>query len=227
MDKKPTILDLFCGAGGAAKGYHDAGFEVVGVDLKPQPHYPYPFIQADALEYLDTVDLRQFRAIHASPVCKGYTEMNTTGKDRHQKLIQPTRVRLERTRLPWVIENVEGAVSELPGSLMLCGTMFGLRIERHRFFESSHILFAPGPCQHGDGCIGVYGNSVWDSSRPGAIRKDGRVRPAIIPWQEGAAAMGINWMTHQELTQAIPPAYTAWIGQFLMQAVLAEMVGAA
>lgn len=221
MDK-PTLLDLFCGAGGCARGYHDAGFKIVGVDISPQPRYPYAFIQADALAYLDTADLSQFAAVHASPVCKGYTELNARGKERHRKLIPDVRQRLEKIGLPWVIENVAGAVSELPSSLMLCGTMFGLEVERHRFFESSILLFAPGPCQHKHGCISVHGNSVWDSSQTGTTRKDGRVRPAIIPWQKGAKAMGIDWMTHQELNQAIPPAYTAWIGQFLMQVTETE-----
>lgn len=213
---KPILLDLFCGAGGAARGYQMAGFYVVGVDINPQPRYcGDEFIQADALEYLDTADLRRYRAVHSSPVCKGYTELNSTGKERHLRLILPVRERLEKTGLPWVIENVEGAKSELPGSLMLCGTMFGLRVERHRFFECSDLIFAPGPCQHGGGCISIHGNSVWDSSRRGTTRKDGRVRPAVIPWREGAKAMGIDWMSHQELTQAIPPVFTAYIGQFL------------
>lgn len=216
---KPVLLDVYCGAGGAGRGYADAGFDVIGIDLYPQPHYPYRFIQSDALEYLDTADLGQFAAIHASPVCKGYTELNSSGKANHARQILLVRDRLERIGLPWVIENVEGAVSELPASLMLCGTMFGLRVVRHRFFESSHMLFAPGPCQHKDGCIGVYGGSVWDSSRTGTTRKDGRVRPAIVPWEIGAIAMQIDWMTHQELTQALPPAYTRWIGQFLMQII--------
>jgi hypothetical protein len=218
---KPILLDLFSGAGGCAKGYQQAGFYVVGVDINPQPHYcGDEFIQADALEYLDTADLSQFSAIHASPVCKGYTNLNSTGKEHHLLLIPDVMRRLKRIGKPWIIENVQGAVSELPGSLMLCGTMFGLQVERHRFFESSHMLFAPGPCRHRNGCIGVYGGSVWDESHTGTTRKDGRIRPAIVPWQEGARAMDIDWMEHEELTQAIPPAYTAWIGQFLMQVII-------
>lgn len=220
---KPMLLDLFCGAGGCAKGYQQAGFYVVGVDINPQPRYcGDEFIQADALAYLDTADLSRFSAIHASPVCKGYTNLNSMGKERHLLLIPDVTQRLKRISKPWIIENVQGAVSELPGSLMLCGTMFGLQVERHRFFESSHMLFAPGPCQHRNGTISVHGNCVWDSSQTGTQRKDGRMRPRSVGTEAGRKAMGIDWMTGTELSQAIPPAYTAWIGQFLMAAVMAE-----
>ncbi len=218
MMRKPRLLDLFCGAGGAAMGYARAGFDVVGVDIAPQPHYPYTFIQADAL----TFSLNGFDVIHASPVCKGYTELNAIGKEHHQRLIPAMRDRLRQVNRPWVIENVEGAIHSLPGSMTLCGSMFGLRIWRHRLFESNCLLFAPGHCQHRNGCIGVYGQSIWDSSQRGKTRRDGRVRPAIVPLEIGALAMGIDRMTREELVQAIPPVYTAWLAPQLLAYVESE-----
>lgn len=224
---KPIVLDLFCCAGGAAKGYHDAGFDVVGVDINPQPHYPYAFIQADALHFLDTTDLRPFAAIHASPECKAYTNCNLSPRHRYQRLIDAVRVRLQASGLPYVIENVAGAKKDLHASLMLCGSMFGLPMQRHRLFESSVLMYPPRTCAHAGATIAVYGHSVWDSSLPGTPRKDGRARPDSVSIEIGRAAMGCPWMTIDELAEAIPPAYTAWIGQFLMQAVIAERVGVA
>lgn len=218
----PRLLDLFCGAGGCARGYHDAGFDVVGVDIVPQPHYPYTFIQADALVFLDEKNLSGFSAIHASPVCKGYSPLSAMWEKQHPKLIPDVRRRLERTGLPWVIENVQGAVHELPSSLMLCGTMFGLEIERHRYFESSMLLFAPGRCQHRQGCISIHGNDVWDSTQKGTRRKDGRIRPKSIGIDAGRKAMNIDGMTGKELSQAIPPIYTCWIGTQFLAAIQAD-----
>lgn len=221
MDK-PILLDLFCGAGGAGSGYAQAGFDVIGVDIAPQPHYPYAFIQADALEYLDTVDLDQFAAIHASPECKAFTNCNLSPKEKYQRLIAPVRVRLQASGKPYVIENVYGAKHDLHASLMLCGSMFGLPMQRHRLFESNVWLYPPRPCVHAGATIAVYGHSVWDSSLPGTQRKDGRARPDSVSIEIGRDAMGCHWMNINELAEAIPPAYTAWIGQFLMQAVMAE-----
>src|SRR5579859_8146064 len=190
MDK-PILLDLFCGAGGAAKGYYDAGFEAIGVDINPQPHYPYAFIQADALEYLDTVDLGQFSAIHASPVCKAYTKCNFSPKEKYARQIPAVRERLVATGLPWVIENVEGAKHELNASLMLCGSMFGLRMKRHRLFEIGFdaLICPPRTCDHRNASIEVYGHSVWDSSLPGTPRKDGKKRPDSVATNVGRLAM--------------------------------------
>ena len=221
MDK-PILLDLFCCAGGAASGYVQAGFQVVGVDIAPQPHYPFPFVQADALDYLDTVDLSQYAAIHASPECKAFTNCNLSPKEKYQRLIAPVRERLQASGKPYVIENVYGAKNDLHASLMLCGSMFGLPMQRHRLFESNVWLYPPRTCVHAGATIAVYGHSVWDSSLPGTQRKDGRARPDSVSIEIGRAAMGCPWMNINELAEAIPPAYTAWIGQFLMQTVMAE-----
>ncbi len=209
---RPRLLDLFCCAGGAAKGYHDAGFDIVGVDCEPQHHYPYAFIQADALAYLDSTDLSQFAAIHASPECKSYTNCNLSPKDLYRKLIGEVRARLVLSGRPYIIENVIGARRDLHASLLLCGSMFDLPMQRHRLFESNVFLYPPRPCNHKNATIAVYGHSVWDSSLPGTQRKDGRPRPDSVSIEIGRRAMGIDWMNINELAEAIPPAYTQWIG---------------
>ena len=227
---KPRLLDLFCGAGGCARGYADAGFEVVGVDIAPQPHYPYTFIQADALAFLDTADLSEFDAIHASPPCQGYSRSLSLarihGTKEHPLLIGEVRKRLEATGKPWVIENVEGA--DLPDAVELCGSMFGLPIRRHRWFSSSEMIFAPGPCQHTKGFYNPIGGKIrgygtlasgktYQDNRGATRKREGYYKLAI-----GHSAMGINWMSLNELSQAIPPAYTRWIGEQLMDVLRAE-----
>jgi DNA (cytosine-5)-methyltransferase 1 len=218
---KPRLLDLFSCAGGAGAGYAEY-FDVTGVDMKPQPHYPFPFIQADALAFLDTADLSQFDVIHASPECKAYTNCNLSPKERYLKLIGEVRTRLVKTGKPYVIENVMGARRDLHASLMLCGSMFGLPMQRHRLFETNVFIYPPCPCNHKDTPIQVYGHSVWDASRAGTPRKDGRKRPDSVSAEIGYQAMQIDWMNKIELAQAIPPAYTRWIGQFLYDVVTAE-----
>ena len=196
------LLDLFCGAGGASMGYHRAGFEVVGVDINPQPHYPFEFHQADALEF----DLSGFDAIHASPPCQRYSAMTRRHVGRsesHPDLVAPMRERLIANGAPWVIENVEG--SPLIDPVTLCGSMFGLGVRRHRLFESSSPLADPPPCDHaGQGrVVGVYGNPG------GSSKRDGISFGGVDTWRE---AMGIDWMTGRELRESIPPACTEWIG---------------
>lgn len=204
------LLDLFCGAGGAAMGYHRAGFEVVGVDIKPQPHYPFEFHQADALEYCREHGA-EFDAIHASPPCQAYTMMQNIRNNAaaHPDLIEPTRQLLDAIGLPYVIENVYKA--PLKAQLMLCGTMFGLRIIRHRYFESPcfSLVLMP-PCNHSD----VY--DPWHNKK----RRDSNL------FRE---AMGIDWMPDAgggrrsgTVSQAIPPAYTEFIGKQLMQYLCVE-----
>lgn len=222
---RPRLLDLFCGAGGAARGYADTGFEIVGVDNAPQPHYPYTFIQADALEVLkDSAFLAQFDAIHASPPCQEYSRIrflrNIYDDTPAPKLILPVREALEASGLPWVIENVAG--SELPDAVELCGSMFGLPIRRHRWFSSSTMIFAPGACNHTDSCINVIGGKVrgYGNLRSNTTYADAtgqrRLSESSLSRDTGCAAMGIDWMTLDELSQAIPPAYTRWIVQFLL-----------
>lgn len=197
--KKPRLLDLFCGAGGAAMGYARAGFEVVGVDSRPQPHYPFTFVQDDAL----TVALDGFDAYHASPPCQLYSITNRIWKKAHPDLVAVVRQRLVRTGKPYVLENVPGA--PLPSSVVVCGTMFGLGVLRHRLFESNVLLFAPGSCRHqGSVKTGEY-VSVFGGGGNGYTKA------------RGSQAMGIEWMTMRELSQAIPPAYTEWFGRQLME----------
>lgn len=223
---KPRLLDLFCGAGGAAMGYYNAGFEVVGVDTQAQPHYPFQYYQADAL----TFPLEGFDVVHASPPCQGYSRMRhlpwLKGKT-YPLLIDPVRERLQAAGVPWVIENVEDApLQRAPGlfgvhGIVLCGSMFGLPIYRHRPFESSEVLEQPAHPKH---------RSVIQAGSMLGGRAD--VRRGITAWQEDGGvgghmanvdrvrqAMGINWMTADELSQAIPPAYTCFIGEELMRVV--------
>jgi DNA (cytosine-5)-methyltransferase 1 len=205
---RPRLLDLFCGAGGAAVGYHRAGFDVVGVDIEPQPRYPFEFHQADAM----TFDLGGgWDAIHASPVCKGNTTLRALYPDRtYIDFLTPMRERLRSQPAPWVIENVPGA--PMRADVVLCGTLFDLKVRRHRWFEFStppaHLL---SPCWHRERAVGVYGHTGGTERRnPGLRRHD------VEEWKE---AMGIDWMTVDELAQAIPPAYTLWIGERLLESL--------
>jgi DNA (cytosine-5)-methyltransferase 1 len=230
---KPRLLDLFCGAGGAAMGYHRAGFEVVGVDIEPQPNYPFGFTQADALLYVEqsmhdepgSVPCRGFDAIHASPPCQAYSagaRMRNGYAKEHPRLIEPIRELLIETGLPYVIENVPEA--PLLNPVKLCGSHFGLDVRRHRGFEANFPLLVP-TCTHlyQRVVVGVYGDHPEDS----VIRKG---HPAIRARSVGHAqeAMGIDWMeTWNELKEAIPPAYTEHIGHFLIAHLEAERKAAA
>ncbi len=229
-DYKPRLLDLFCGAGGAAMGYHRAGFEVVGIDIKPQPRYPFHFIQGDAL----AADLNGFDAIHASPPCQAHTAMKTMHNAKaHPDLVEPTRVKLTASGLPWVIENVIGAPLIAP--IRLCGTMFGLGVvdadlQRHRLFETNFPVHSIPKCQHGRrSTIGVYGGHVRDRRRrtisvygEGARDSRRKLDKGVDEFtvEDARAAMEIDWMTLAELCQSIPPAYTQFIGAQLREWVL-------
>ena len=217
---KPRLLDLFCGAGGAAHGYQLAGFHVTGVDNRPQPRYAGDeFFQADALEFLDHTTRHggpgAFDAIHASPPCQDWSALSRNyGAPTHDTgwLLTATLDRLRATSLSWIVENVIGA--PLPSAFVLCGASFGLGasgldLNRHRQFETSFPMLAP-PCQHRAGkTIGVYGHGTNSWHR----RKLGR-NLGIAELRE---AMDIDWMTREELGQAIPPAYTQFIGGFLLE----------
>ncbi len=204
---KPRLLDLFCGAGGAAMGYHRAGFEVVGVDIAPQPHFRFEFHQADAL----TVDLDGFDAIHASPPCQAYSwSARRWSEIPRADLLEATRGLLASSGRPYVIENVVGAPMRQP--VTLCGRMFGLPLIRHRLFESNVELWPlPGHPRH-VGLVG-RGEAVTVAGHGGNNAKGHGGRAAK------QAAMGIDWMTDAELNEAIPPTYTEWIGARLRAAV--------
>ena len=209
---QPRLLDLFCGAGGAAMGYHRAGFEVVGVDNQPQKNYPFEFHQADALEYVAKHG-QEFDAIHASPPCQAYIQRNKNLPTRHPRLIEPTRDALLATNRPYVIENVPGA--PLHSYVELCGTMFSLLVLRHRWFECSYLLLPGLPHNHW-GTV-ADGDFAAVYARGGKGHRHGRgIRaPKSAPGPPWAEAMGIDWMQPTELTQAIPPAYTEFIGKQL------------
>lgn len=220
MMGRPRLLDLFCGAGGCAVGYHRAGFDVVGVDHEPQPRYPFAFAQGDALEYL-AAHGREYDAIHASPPCQAYVgwrnildRRHPALAGRHPNLVAATRELLEGAGQPWVIENVQG--SPLRRAAILCGTMFGLGVRRHRLFESSVLLLHAMRCQHTGGEVGVYGDF---NGRRLFTRRDGTQLRAARGLAAASEAMDIDWMTRDELSQAIPPAYTEWVGRQLLAAI--------
>lgn len=212
--RRPKALDLCCCAGGASMGLWRAGFDVVGVDIEPQPRYPFAFIQADALD----VRFQGFDFIWASPPCQAHTAMrHAPGAkgDANPKLIAPLRKRLAASGVPWVMENVEGAPLRDP--VTLCGSMFGLgaqgyQLQRHRLFESNFAIPSL-ECRHGKRpVIGVYGGHARcrAASAGGRGTKD--------KWRGGhkaaaSKALGIDWMTLGELSEAIPPAYAEHIGR--------------
>ena len=213
---RPLLLDLFCGAGGAAVGYHRAGFDVVGVDIVMQHEYPFEFHQADAL----TFPLDGFDAVHASPPCKAHTVANRVHRaralhlfDPHPDLVGPIRDRLVEWGGPYVIENVPGA--PLIDPVTYCGSSFALGVRRHRLFESNVPLVAPA-CRHDlqPNPVGVYGNGgAWTRTAPGG----GGVK---VVGADAAVALGITHTTNQELlSQAIPPAYTEHLGRQIMAAI--------
>ena len=200
------LLDLFCGAGGAAMGYYRAGFtDIVGVDNKPQSNYPFEFVQADALEYCRD-NGHKFDVIHASPPCQAYSwSAARWGRENYPDLVEITRRVIRGTLNPYIIENVRSA--PLKATLMLCGTMFNLGVIRHRYFEIYPIwLMMTTPCSHkGKVKEGDYVTVVGHGGDGSAKYKD---------W---CKAMDIYWMTKKELTQAIPPAYTEWIGRRIIE----------
>ena len=225
---KPRLLDLFCGAGGAAMGYSRAGFEVVGVDIKPQPRYPFEFVQDDALAFLDGMvedgGCELFSAIHASPPCQAYCTMANrypARKAEHPALIPKVRDLLQQTGLPWVIENVEGARAELRSPVRICGAAVGQwRLKRHRLFESNVALMVPSCCCRTALVVGVYGDRP--DGRLLNSRTNGTGQRAAKGLNDGQDAMGIDWMEWDELREAIPPAYTELIGHQLLAHIKAK-----
>lgn len=203
-------LDLFCGAGGATRGLQLAGFLVTGVDIDSQPRYcGEAFVQADAIAVFGSLGFAEFDLIWASPPCQRYSmySRNLGTAETFPDLVAPVRERLRASGRPYIIENVVGAPLRSP--TLLCGTMFGLPLLRHRLFETSFRISAlMHPCRHRGDEIPVYGNGTpeWHRERMGRN----------VGIEEKRAAMGIDWMTRDELSQAIPPAYSEWLGrQFL------------
>lgn len=190
-------------------GYHRAGFDVVGVDIKPQPRYPFTFIQADAFDYLRDHG-HEFDVIHASPPCQAYSWSAKRWNKKREDLVDSIRAELRPMEKAHIIENVLGAPLVYP--VMLCGTMFGLGVIRHRYFEiyCGGCLFhwLTPDCQHK--------GSVSDGDYVTVAGHGGNGRAALHLWKR---AMGIDWMSKDELTQAIPPTYTEWIGKQLMKAI--------
>ena len=211
---RPVLLDLFCGAGGAGMGYHRAGFDVVGVDLKRQPNYPFAFERGDALEYLHRMNKlgARYDAIHASPPCQAYSITGNLARSQGKEastvdLVGPARDLIASLGVPYVIENVPGA--PLVNPVTLCGSSFGLKVRRHRLFESN-VLIPALPCDHATQGrpVGVYGSKADD------IPQGGRTARTL---EEGQEAMGIDWMPWSSLVLSIPPAYTEHVGAALLQ----------
>ena len=213
--KKPKALDLFCCAGGAAMGLHNAGFDVMGIDIEPQRHYPFEFIQADALK--PPVDITTFDFIWASPPCQAYSSLKGLADKERPRLIPIVRQMLKSSGVPWVIENVVGA--DLINPIRLCGSSFGLGVWRHRLFEMSDPPVLVPPCSHSlcpkpidvTGTGGPF-NGVRKSPGGGISRKPRNLEHA-------RTVMGIDWMTRAELSQAIPPAYSEFIGRHALMAM--------
>lgn len=227
-------LDLFCGAGGVAKGLQRAGFHVTGVDIKKQPRYcGDDFIQAHALGYPPRSIIAEFDFVWASPPCQGYTALrHARGTKGAPHLIEATRNFLEAAGATYCIENVEEAAWDMRAPVMLCGSMFGLGaqghdLQRHRLFETNFRLKSPSSCRHHHErpVIGVYGGHA----RCRAAKHGGRgTRDVWAGGHKAAAsqAMGIDWMTLNELSEAIPPAYSEYIGRAAIQHIEASRVAA-
>lgn len=210
--KRLNAVDLFCCAGGASVGLHRAGFDMTGVDIEPQPRYPFRFYQSDALKWpLRDTGFTQSRPCYhfvwASPPCQKFCALNTREDlSRYPDLIAPVRAKLLASGIPFVIENVPGA--PIRHDLMLCGTMFGLRSYRHRYFECSFPIEQPPHPKHT-----VRVNRRGENRRKhwadgGFITITGDVGTYC-----GPKAMGIDWMTGNEMSEAIPPAYAEYIGR--------------
>jgi DNA (cytosine-5)-methyltransferase 1 len=238
---RPRILDLFCGGGGAAVGYHRAGFDVVGVDVVAQPNYPFHFHRGDALDALRVYLTRDagidgsrawqpFDAIHASPPCKRFTAARGDRHanrlfEPHTDYLRPTLAALSAVALPWIVENVPNAPMP-PGAVTLCGSSFDLDVRRHRLF-ASNVPIRGLACRHADQERGRYPSLDWER------RSSGR-RAAVVGVHgseqypghhaDAAAAMGIDWMPWDRLTQAVPPAYTEYLGRQLIAYTKGEPV---
>lgn len=208
---RPKLLDLFCCAGGAAKGYEQAGFCVDGVDLEDfSKRYPFRFFRGDAVEFIKEHG-HKYAAITGSPPCQPYTLAQRIQNNEHPELVEPTRDAMVAAGKPWIIENVVGA--PLIDPVLLCGSMFpGLRVYRHRLFESNIALQAPPHPEH-----------VAKLTKMGRAPRPGEFMHVVGNFSgvaQAREAMGISWMVRDELREAIPPAFTKYLGRFLMEAVV-------
>lgn len=214
---KPRLLDAYCCAGGATKGYQRAGFHVTGVDIAPQPHYcGDDFVQGDAIEYIREHG-HEYVAIHASPPCQASSALTkgTNHGRTYPQLIPATRSVLQATGRPWVMENVQG--SDLARWLTLCGEYFELDVIRHRYFELGEFFaFQPEHVPH-RGPVAGYRHGEWFEGPYFAVYGEGGGKGTVAQWQ---AAMGIDWTTDRHsIAEAIPPAFAEYIGGFLMDVV--------
>lgn len=253
---KPILLDLFCGAGGAAMGYHRAGFEVIGVDLNPMPRYPFMFVQANALNVLDTLILggttndarlddvidwgyrrASFAAVHASPPCQRFSSISRCRPglaEKYPNLIGPVRERLQVIDLPYIIENVPGAPLIEP--VTLCGSQFNrcvtwpphgdLMLRRHRNFEANFSIADAGAHDHSLLSMPVMGHGE-PPGRRSRLKASGRPTTCCGYLKAASEVMGIDWMNRDEIAESIPPDYTEYIGGQLMQYIKTQMVLAA
>jgi DNA (cytosine-5)-methyltransferase 1 len=195
--KKPLLLDLCCKQGGASKGYVEAGFEVIGVDIEPQPRYPFQFVQADAFDFLANEDLSDIDAIHVSPHCQGYSAIaRFKDMSMYSQDVDKFREALKRTGKPYIIENVMGA--PIQNGIILCGTMFDKELLwRHRHFESNVYLYEPCPHKHKGSPITIAGN--------------------MFTKEQGVYLMEIDWMDKKGLANAVPPFYTKFVGNQIIE----------
>jgi DNA (cytosine-5)-methyltransferase 1 len=198
------LIDFYCKAGGASMGYRRAGFDVLGVDIAPQPRYPFPFLRADALDVLNLrVEGAGYDVIHASPPCQAHSDTWRIRANGHPDLIGPTRELLRATGLPYIIENVVGAPLIEP--VTLCGAMFGLRTYRHRLFESNLPLTVPEHPEH-----------VAPQAKMGRPVREGEFQHIVGNFSGVALAretMGMPWANRDGLREAIPVAYTEYLGR--------------
>lgn len=222
----PRLIDAFCKAGGASVGYARAGFDVVGVDIEPQPHYPFEFHQADAFEYLDA-HWHEFDVIAGSPPCYAHSVTSAIHGDRRGDgwMLGAVRAQVRQYSRPWVLECTPGAF--MPGAITLCGTEFGLcapdedgkmlYLKRHRLFQSSLPLWGAGGCSCKRAEIGGNYGGGWGGANPRQRLRAGRRGGYVPKMGVRSALMGIDWMQREELSNAIPPAYTQFIGEQLIE----------